>query len=195
MSALVAGVAAYTVLLTLLLACAEHLSKPAALTTALAAHRVVAKPSAVAAVIIAAEGLLGAAGIVALFRDDGGRLLGMVLAGSAALLITYAAYGRYVRSTGRSVPCGCFRVEMPMTGWVVARAATLGALAVTGSLLSGAVGVVGRSGTALTIVLLAAATFTTLLMHLPAAMHDPAQPRTRVDEEEGVPGWVSRRAR
>ncbi|MFG2101198.1 MauE/DoxX family redox-associated membrane protein [Micromonospora echinaurantiaca] len=189
MSALVAGVGAYTVLLTLLLAAGEHLSKPAALSAALAAQRVVPVPSVVAAAVIAAEGLLGVAGVVALLRDDGGPLLGLVLAGGAALFATYAGYGWYVRSTGRTVPCGCSRVEQPMTGWVVARAAVLAGLALTGSLLSGAVVPLGRPDTVLLIVLLAAATFTALLAHLPAAMHDPTpdQPPARVGRG-GVPG-------
>jgi hypothetical protein len=188
-SALVVSVAAYTVLLTLLIACGEHLSKPAALSTALAAHRVVPAPSAVAAVVIATEGLLGVAGLIALLRDDGGRLLGAVLAGSVALLATYTGYGLYVRSTGRAVPCGCSRVELPMTGWVVARASTLAGMALVGSLLSGSVMPLGRVGTSLAIVLLAAATFTALLTHLPAAMHDPTpdQPPARVGQG-GVPG-------
>ncbi len=189
MSALLASVAAYTVLLTLLTACGEHLSKPATLSAALAAHRVVPAPSTVAAVVIATEGLLGAAGVVALLRADGGRLLGVVLAGAAALFAAYAGYGRYVRSTGRAVPCGCSRVELPMSGWVVARAGTLAGMALVGSLLSGAVVPVGRFGTTLTIVLLAAATFAALLAHLPAAMHDPTpdQPPARAGRG-GVPG-------
>jgi hypothetical protein len=188
-AALVASVAAYTVLLTLLVAGGEHLSKPAALSTALAAHRVVPAPSTVAALVIATEGLLGAAGVGALLRDDGGRLLGVVLAGSTGLFATYAGYGRYVMSTGRAVPCGCSRVELPMTGWVVVRAATLAGMALVGSLLSGAVVPVGQAGAALTIVLLAAATFTVLLMHLPAAMHDPTPDRPPIRATRGgVPG-------
>lgn len=189
MSALVASVAAYTVLLTLLIACGEHLSKPAALSTALAAHRVMPAPSAVAVVVIATEGLLGAAGVVALLRADGGWLLGVVLAGGAALFAAYAGYGRYVRSIGRAVPCGCSRVELPMSGWVVARACTLAGMALVGSVLSGAVVPLGRVGTPLTIVLLAAATFAVLLAHLPAAMHNPSpdQPPVRVGRG-GVPG-------
>ena len=189
MSALVASVAAYTVLLTLLIACGEHLSKPAALSTALAAHRVVPAPSTVAAVVIATEGLLGVGGVVALIHDDGRRLLAVVLAGSVTLFATYAGYGQYVRSTRQAVHCGCSRVEVPMTGWVVARACTLAGMALVGSLLSEAVVPVGRAGTSLTIVLLAAATFTALLAHLPAAMHDPTtdQPLVRVTQG-GVPG-------
>ncbi|HEX2771930.1 MAG TPA: MauE/DoxX family redox-associated membrane protein, partial [Micromonosporaceae bacterium] len=188
-SALAASVSAYTVLLTLLVACGEHLSKPAALSTALAAHRVVPAPSTVAAVVIATEGLLGAAGVVALLRDDGGRLLGVVLAGSVALLAMYAGYGLYVRSTGRAVPCGCSRVDLPMTGWVVARASTLAGMALVGSLLSGSVMPVRQAGTSFAIVLLAAATFTALLTHLPAAMYDPTpdQPPAGL-EQGGVPG-------
>ena len=189
MSALIGSVSAYTVLLTLLFSCGEHLSKPAALATVLAVHRVLPAPSTVAAAVIAAEGLLGAAGVVALLRDDGGRLLSAVLAGSAALLAMYAGYGLYVTSTGRAVPCGCSRVDVPMTGWVVARASTLAGMALVGSLLSGAVVPVGRAGTSLTIVLLAAATFTTLLAHLPAAMHDPAPDRLPARTARGgVPG-------
>jgi hypothetical protein len=187
--ALIASVSAYTVLLTLLVACGEHLSKPAALARVLAAHRVLPAPASFAAAVIAAEGLLGAAGVVALLRGDGGRLLSAVLAGSAALFAVYAGYGQYVRSTGRAVPCGCSRVDVPMTGWVVARAATLAGMALAGSLLSGVVVPVGRAGAALTIVLLAAATFTTLLAHLPAAMHDPASDRPPARRQRGgVPG-------
>ena len=189
MPVLIASVSVYTVLLTLLVACGEHLSKPAALATVLAAHRVLPAPSCVAAAVIAVEGLLGAAGVAALLRGDGGRLLSAVLAGGAALFAVYAGYGLYLRSTGRAVLCGCSRVDVPMTGWVVARASTLAGMALVGSLLSGAVVPVVRAGASLTIIVLAAATFTTLLAHLPAAMHDPApdQPPARRDRG-GVPG-------
>ena len=189
MSALLASVAAYTVLLTLLVACGEHLSKPAGLATALAAHRVIPASSIVAALVIATEGLLGAVGVVALLRDGGSRLLTVVLAGSVALFGAYAAYGQYVRSAGRAVPCGCSRAEVPMTGWVVARASALAGTALVGSLRSDAVVPVGRAGTELTIVVLAAATFTALLTHLPVAMHDPTrdQPHARLTGG-GVPG-------
>jgi hypothetical protein len=185
---LLASVSAYTVLLTLLIACGEHLSRPA-LATALAAHRVVPAPSAVATVVIATEGGLGAAGVVALLRTDGGRLLGLVLAAGFTLFAAYAGYGQYVRSTGRAGSCGCSRVEHPMTGWVVARAATLAGMALIGSLLAAAVVPLGQVGTSLAIAVLAAATFTVLLMHLPAAMHEPAADQSlgRVNQG-GVPG-------
>lgn len=174
MSGLLAGVATYTVLFTLLVSTAEHLSRPAALARALAAHRVLPAPVVVAVVAIAGEGLLAGAGIVALLHPAGGRLLVAVLVGSGALLALYAGYGLYVRSTGRAGSCGCSRVELPMTGWVVARAAILAGLALLALSLSGAIVAPDRADAALAVVLLASATFTTLLWHLPAAMYEPA---------------------
>ncbi|KAB1162289.1 MauE/DoxX family redox-associated membrane protein [Micromonospora sp. DT46] len=174
MSGLLAGVATYTVLFTLLVSTAEHLSRPAALARALAAHRVLPAPVAVAVVAIAGEGLLAGAGIVALLHPAGERLLVAVLVGSGALLALYAGYGLYVRSTGRAGSCGCSRVELPMTGWVVARAAILAGLALLALSLSGSIVAPDRADAALAVVLLAAATFTTLLWHLPAAMYEPA---------------------
>ncbi|MFI6822716.1 MauE/DoxX family redox-associated membrane protein [Micromonospora sp. NPDC050187] len=179
MSALLAGVAAYTVVFTMLAATAEHLSRPAALGRALAAHRVFPTPAPVAVLVIVSEGLLAGTGIVAL-RDDSGRgLLVAFLLGSATLLGLYAGYGRHVMATGRGGPCGCSRLELPMTGWVVARAAILAGLALVGLALSGSVTPWGRADATLAVVLLAAATFAALLWHLPAAMTHPAEAAAR----------------
>ncbi|MEU6078469.1 MauE/DoxX family redox-associated membrane protein [Micromonospora sp. NPDC047074] len=172
MAELLGSVAAYTVLLTLLVATAEHLSRPATLTEALAAHRVLPAPGAVAALVIASEGLLAGTGVVALFRDNG-ALLVAVLVGGAVLLGLYAGYGLHLMSTGRTGSCGCSRIELPMTGWVVARAAILAGLALVALVLSGSVIPPDRADSSLTVVLLAAVTFTALLWHLPAAMYDP----------------------
>ncbi|MER7415938.1 MauE/DoxX family redox-associated membrane protein [Micromonospora peucetia] len=182
MSGLLAGVATYTVLFTLLVSTAEHLSRPAALAGALAAHRVLPAPAVLAALAIASEGLLAGAGIVALLHPSGEGLLVAVLVGSAALFGLYAGYGLYLRSTGRTGPCGCSRVELPMTGWVVARASILAGLALVALFLSGSIIPASRTDASLAVVLLAAATFTALLWHLPAAMyeprHQPGGPRT-----------------
>ncbi|MEO3776583.1 MauE/DoxX family redox-associated membrane protein [Micromonospora sp. B11E3] len=173
MSALVAGVATYTVLFTLLVAVAEHLSRPAALARALAAHRVLPAPVPVAAAVIAAEGLLAGVGLVAAL-GDGGAVLVAVLVGSFALFGLYAGYGRHVTSTGRTGSCGCSRIELPMTGWVVARAVVLAGLALLAVILSGSVvPLLDRADATHAVVLLAAATFTALLWHLPAAMYVP----------------------
>jgi len=178
MSALLASVAAVTVLFTLLLACVEHLWKPAALVDALAAHRVVPVPAVVAAVVIASEGLLGGAGVVALVAGSG-ALLVVALAGSAALLALYGVYGLHVRSSRPGVPCGCSRVALPMTGAVVARAFVLAAAALVALLLvtsglAGPGGAVGHGGAPRAVAVLAAASFALLLWHLPAALYDPA---------------------
>lgn len=189
MSALLASVAAYTVLFTMLVACAEHLAEPAALSRALVAHWVIpAAPRAVAAAVIACEGLLGAAGIVTLLGDGGGPLVA-ALAGSCALLALYGCYGLYLRSTGRAGPCGCSRLELPMTGWVVARAFVLAGLALVALAGSGSIVALTGAGPTLAIVLPAAATFTLLLWHLPAAMHQaPAVHQTAAVHQAALAG-------
>jgi hypothetical protein len=199
MSALLGSVAAYTVLLTLLVACAEHLWMPAALPRALAAHRVLPAAPVVAVAVTATEGLFAAAGIVAVVRD-GGWLLTAALAGSAGLLALYGTYGLYVMSARRGGACGCSRVEVPMTGLVVTRAYVLAGMALVGLALAGSVVTVGsvvtagseftvgRGGVELAVVLLAAVTFATLLWHLPAALYDPADGRRALlTTDGGVP--------
>lgn len=172
MSELAAGVAAYVVVLTLLVACAGHLSRPGALPRALLAHRVLPVPSAVAAAVTAAEGLLGGAGAVALGRGNDG-LLTAAMAASAVLLALFGGYAWYVTGRERGGPCGCSRADLPMTGWVVARAFVLAGLALAGLVLADSAVPPARPGSELAVVLLAAATFTCLLWQLPAAMYDP----------------------
>jgi hypothetical protein len=169
---LLGSVAAYTVVATLLVSSAAHLSRPAALTRALAAHRVLPAPAAVAGLVVTAELLLAGAGVVALHTDGRGLRLAVGL-GAAALLGLYAGYGRHVLATGGTGPCGCSRTELPMSGWVVTRAAVLAVLALVGAALSDAVVGWGRVDADLAVVLLAAATFTVGLWHLPSAMHHP----------------------
>jgi hypothetical protein len=195
MFALLASVATYTVLFTLLVASAEHLSRPAALAEALAAHRVFPAPVTVAALVIAGEGLLAGTGILTLYYVSGKGLLIAVLIGSVALFGLYVGYGLHLMSTGRTGPCGCSRVEIPMTGWVVARALILAGLALVGLFLSGSILPSERVDASLAVVLLASAAFTALLWHLPAAMYDPAGAAERAPvgrpigvTEGGLPG-------
>ncbi|WBB80525.1 hypothetical protein O7606_03820 [Micromonospora sp. WMMD882] len=184
-SALLASVAAYTVTLTLLVATAEHLSRPAALPRALAAHRVLPAPTLTAAVVVTAEALLAGAGVVALATDDPRPRVAVGLAG-AALFGLYAGYGRHLVRTGRAGPCGCSRLELPTSGWVVARAGILAGLALVGAVRPGSIVGWPTPDADLAVVLLAAATFTALLWHLPAAMRQPAGP-ARLTEGE-LPG-------
>jgi hypothetical protein len=192
MSALVADVAAGTVLAALLIACAAHLSRPRTLPRALAAHRVVPGPAVVAAVVTASEGLLGGAGAVGLVRSDGQDVLTAALAGGAGLLALFGSYSWYVLATGRAGPCGCSRVPLPMTGWVVARAFALAGLALVALVLADPVAPTARPAADLVVALLAAATFTCLLWQLPAAMHYPGttQPTTQPSSPTRAGGAV-----
>jgi hypothetical protein len=180
-SALVAGVGAYTVLSTLLVACVAHLSRPSALRRALATHRVLPAPAVVATMVIASEGLLGGTGALALVRGGGQALLTAAMAGSVVLLALFGGYAWYVTASGRDGPCGCSRAPLPMTGWVVARAFALAGLAVVAVVWSDSVAPLTRPGAVLAVVLLAAATFGCLLWQLPAAMHDPARAPTSAE--------------
>jgi hypothetical protein len=190
MSALVSSVAAYTVLFVLLVACAAHLSRPGSLRRAVAAHGLL-PASPVAAVVTIGEGVLGGAGIAALIVGGGGTVLTASMAGSVVLFVLFGCYGWYVRSTGRGGPCGCSRSELPMTGWVVARAFALAGSALVGLLFAGSVRPADLPGAALTVVLLAAATFAGLLWQLPAAMHDPAMHDPAMHDRTPV-GFVPR---
>ncbi|HEY0636020.1 MAG TPA: MauE/DoxX family redox-associated membrane protein [Pseudonocardiaceae bacterium] len=167
----VATVAAATVGLVLLIAAAAHARRPHRLVAALRTQAVV-PPAAVvpvAAAVVTAEVVLGAVLL--------GDVTGLAPAGAAGgplaafvLFACYAGYTEYLRRTrAGEVPCGCGD-EQPVTPWVVARAAALGA----GSLVAAA-GTVGRPGDlpALLVLTCAAVVFAVLLWQLPAAMHDP----------------------
>lgn len=176
MAALLGSVAADTVLATLLLAGIAHAARPGTLPAALAAHRLLPAPAAVATGVTAAEVGLGGAGLLGLALGDraGGRgLLAAALAGAALLLVLFAGYGWSVLAAGAGGPCGCAHAELPMSGWVVGRAAALAGLAGLALPLAGSVLPLGRPGSQLATVLLAAAAFGVLLWQLPAAMYDP----------------------
>jgi hypothetical protein len=175
-SVLLGSVAAGTVLVTLLAAGVGHLARPGVLPAALAAHRVLPAPGPVAVVVTAAEVGLGGAGVAGLVlgeRGAGPGLLAAGLAGAALLLALVAGYGWYVLAVGAGGPCGCSHAELPMSGWVVARAAVLAGLAGLALARRGSVLPLGWPGSQLGTALLAVAAFSVLLWQLPAAMHDP----------------------
>lgn len=175
MTTLVGSVAAWTVLLVLLIAVAGHLASPTTLPRAVAAHGVLPRPMTVAAAVTLAEVSLVAAGAVAVSSHSAGWLRFPAFAGSAALFAAYAGYTQHVRAIRPGTPCGCSRGELPVTGWVVARAYLLAGLALLAAVLSGSVLTVDRPGDPLVVVLLAATAFGALLWHLPAAMHLPTR--------------------
>lgn len=176
MSALIGSVAADAVLAVLLAAGLGHLLWPDALRAAVVAHGLLPAPRLVALAVPVAEvgvGVLGGYGLVLGDRAGGRGLLAVALAAAAALLAGYAGYAWRVLAAGTGGPCGCSRRDLPMSGWVVARAGALAALAVLGLALTRSVLPLRAPDSRLGTVLLAAATFGLLLWQLPAAMHDP----------------------
>jgi hypothetical protein len=164
------SVAAYVVLLVLVIAVAERVRTPGALPAALVAHGLLPRRAVrpVAAAVTTAEALLAVLLLVGLVRAAGPSPL--VLAGAAVLFASYSGYAWHVTTSGRGGPCGCGGAEVPMGHWVTGRAGVLAALAVVAAAANGVVLPLTRFGSRLVVVLLAAATIGILLWHLPAAM-------------------------
>jgi hypothetical protein len=171
---MLAGVAGLIALGTLLATGLAHLRRPGALRSAVAGHRLLPAPAAVAAMVTAAELACGAAGLVGVARADTAPLRAG-LAAAALLCLAYAGYSWLATRSGVAAPCGCAGPAVPMSGWVTTRALVLAALACV------ALGATPRPGWTAgqsAVALLAAATLGLALWQLPAALHDPvATPR------------------
>jgi hypothetical protein len=170
MNTLLGSVAAYTVILVLLVAAVGHLASPGALSRAVAAHGMLRWPVAIATTVTLVEAGLAVAGVLAL-SGAVGWLRFPVLAGSALLFAGYAGYSQQVRRTRPGAPCGCSRHDLPVTGWVVLRGYLLAGIACLGAVTSDPVLTLDQPGPPLAVALFAAGTFTALLWHLPVAMH------------------------
>jgi hypothetical protein len=162
-----AGVAAYAVLLVLVVAVVERVRAPGALPAALTAHGVLPRQAVrpVAVAVTVAELVLAVVSLVGLVRGSGPPPVAM--AGAAVLFACYGGYGWHITASGRGGPCGCGGAEVPMDHWVVGRAFALAALA---GLATAAVP--APFGPELVVTLFAAGTIGTLLWHLPAAMRE-----------------------
>lgn len=178
MLAFVAGTATCTVFVILAIAGGSHLARPGTLLEALRGQDVlpVWLRVPVARGVVAVEVLLGGAGLVA-FALGHRTALALALAGANLLFLAYAGYAGFVLSRRPGVPCGCSGGDVPMNGWIVARAGALAGLALVGLLGSNWTFLVRNDLAQLAIVGLAAATFGCLLWQLPAAMLDPEQRR------------------
>jgi hypothetical protein len=156
------SVAAYTVVLVLVIAVAEHVRAPRALPEALRAHGVIRGRAAgfVATAVTAVEALLAVALLV--------RPSAMLFAAAGLVFAGYAVYSWHVVSSGRGGPCGCGGVEVPMGTWVVVRAGVLAALSAVAA--AGSPAALSTMDVQLVVALLAALVFGVLLWHLPAAM-------------------------
>lgn len=168
------GVAAYVVAFVLVIAVAERVAAPRALTAAMVVHRVVPPRAApaLAVLVTIAEAGLAVLLLAGLWSGPSPR----VLAGAAGLFAAYGGYAWFVTASGRGGPCGCGGADVPMGHWVTARAFALAALASLAAAAPGAVRPLADFDHELLVVLLAAATIGVLLWHLPAALRPPAGP-------------------
>jgi hypothetical protein len=161
---MLAATAMVTVPLVLLVSFAGHVLRPAALPRALRAHRTLPTALIIPAAVLTAlaEAATGALALTGFARP--------ALAAAGALLTGYALYGSYVLRNRPAVPCGCAGSGGTyLTGWVVARAGALAALALAGAAWAASF----PHGARLAVVLLAGAVFAVLLWTLPLALHDP----------------------
>lgn len=171
--------AAMTVAMVFLVAVAEHVRLPGMLPGVLRVHGRLPERSVrvVAVAVTAGEGVVGgltAYGLVSGHHD----VLRVGLVAGALLSVGFGLYSQAVlariRISGRVVPCGCSRLDTPMTGWVVGRAYVLAALAGAGAL--GSASVIGAGGPPMRFgtAVAAATAFAAVLWVLPHAMRMPA---------------------
>jgi hypothetical protein len=179
--AFLAGLGLVTTVAVLMLALAAHLRHPEALRNALRAHRLVPSwwtaPTATA-VILAEAGVI--AGVLyGALAGNATSTLRAALLGASLVFGSYAVYTATVLrvSGGRAVPCGCSDRDIPLTGWVVCRAAVLAALALVSTVGAHRIPAAGEAGTQLALVLLAGTTLAVLLWQLPAALVEPGGAR------------------
>jgi hypothetical protein len=179
--AFLAGLGLVTTLAVLMVALAAHLRHPEALRNALRAHRLVpswwAAPTAT--VVILAEAAVIAGVLYGALAGNATSTLRAALLGASLVFTSYAVYTATVlrRSGGRAVPCGCSGRDIPLTGWVVGRAAALAALALVATAGAHSIPVFGQPGSQVAMVLLAGTALAVLLWHLPAALVEPGGAR------------------
>jgi len=169
------AVAACTVTGVLLLGFLEHLRAPHALPRALAGHGTVPLPLVrpLAALVVAAEGLLAAALTSAV--ATGADRLPETLVAAGVLLAVYATYAhRLLRNArSRAVPCGCSGADTAVSGWVVLRAGAPSALALAAAPAAAAIALPAAPSVEFVQAALAGAVFAVLLWALPEAMERP----------------------
>lgn len=121
-----------------------------------------------AAGVIVAEIVVGLGGLlVALIAE---QALRPVAAAMACLFGSYTVYTSLLLRKRVSVPCGCGGAEIPVTGWVVGRAAILAGISL--SLLLPGVDLELRAVTDALAAALAAPALTLLAWYLPEAMRE-----------------------
>jgi hypothetical protein len=173
---MLAGTVVSAVTLILAISLVQHLMRPSELLRALRAQAVI--PSSVAplaaAALVLSEGcwafLLGAG----LVWPEAGWLMRPALVGCAVQLAGYAAYllSLLRRYPTREIPCGCSGGDVPVSRWVVYRAASVSLLAAVGATWAGEI-VRPVADVRFWVPAAAGLTLALLLWHLPMAMADP----------------------
>jgi hypothetical protein len=172
--ALIATVAAYTTLGTLVWSGFRHARSPRSLVHILQRHgwrKAMQRP--VAASVIALELLVGTVGLAAVLT---GLPVISVLSLSMAALVyaAYAIYGAALAQRADAVPCGCSSVvQHPINIWVVARAGTLLAGAVFAAAASTNMRSPWPPDASMLLAILASGALGVILWELPAALHHP----------------------
>lgn len=147
-----------------------HLRSPGILPDALYAHGLLPNRwiRAVAVGVSVVEAVLGLAAVVVLVvGSDAGRMT--VFGVLTVLFAGYAGYLYRVIATGRSVPCGCSRSDVPVDGWAVIRTASFAVAAALAAALTPIAPLPVHVGPG-AVVALAGATVLILLWTLPSAM-------------------------
>lgn len=187
---MVATIAGLVAAATLIVAATGHLVRPGVLAADLRRQRLL--PGAVAHVVALAlpvtELVLGvAAAAEVLGRATGVGPVTPLLA-AAALYTAFAVYATVLlrRPGGRRAPCGCAATSTAVTPLVPARAAALALMALLG--LAGGPLPADAGMDARLVLLLSAATFTTLLWIAPSALSTMADRPTGGDATDVVHG-------
>jgi hypothetical protein len=149
-----------------------HLLRPRTFRDALREQRLLPERTAVAVAgaVTAAEIVVGVAGAAAFgFSGQGARVSALA---AAAIFGVFTAYSGALVMRGGTVPCGCAGNDLPVSVWVVARAAAL-ALAAIGAAIAPVTPLTYLPPVQAAVAAVAAATFGTLLWAYPDALFDP----------------------
>lgn len=159
--------------LVLTVAGLAHVRRPAALTAAVSAHRVLPAAAVPPLVLGAVEALLGTA--LAVTAVTGAVEGTRILAGAATLLLAsmsvylVAARRRQLASGAPDLPCGCGVGEAPLSGAVVARSLGLALAAGTAAVVASSWSLVERPAAEGVVTASAGITLAVVLALLPAA--------------------------
>jgi hypothetical protein len=172
MSAFLASVSAYAVFSLLVVSAQAHGRNMTGFISAIATQSVIPRRAitAVALAVFAAELLIGAAGLLAVFLLPAPAMLRMAALAAAALFLIYTLYNWYLGRARPGSPCGCSQRPLPVSTWVVVRSGLLLAFATLVTAAPASILSPTDAPSSATIVTLAALFFATVIWYLPDAL-------------------------